>query len=304
MARILVTGAGGQVGTELSRRPAPAGIGIVPVGHAELDITDPAAVATAVAAVDGVINAAAYTAVDRAESEREQAFAINAEGPRILARACAAGGVPLIHVSTDFVFAGDRGGPWREDDPVAPVNAYGESKAAGEAAIRETWACHVIVRTSWVFSAHGQNFVKTMLRVGASRDELPVVDDQWGLPTAAADLADALLRIAAVVTGDDGPRPGGNPAFGTYHYANTGGTTWCRLANAVFAEAEPVWGRRPAVTPIPTSGYPTPARRPANSVLDCTRIAATFAPARRHWREALASVVADLLSSPQPERTP
>ena len=291
MARLLVTGCKGQVGVELMRRAPLRDHAVVGGDLPELDITDAAAVAAALDGCAALINAAAYTAVDRAEAEPERANAVNATGPRVLAAACAARGVPLLHISTDYVFDGSKPGAWVEDDPVGPLGVYGASKAAGEAAVREICPEHLVLRTSWVYAAHGGNFVHTMLRLGAERDEVRVVDDQIGAPTAAGDIAEALLIIAGAFTRGDRDR------FGTFHYAAEGATSWAGFADAIFDDAARVWGRRPVVTRIPTAAFPTPARRPVNSVLDCTRITAAFAPPRRPWRDALTEVMAEIVAT-------
>ncbi len=311
MPRLLVTGAHGQVGTELQRHAqglsASSANGdpliVHAVSRADLDITDADAVRSAVATVDGVVNAAAYTAVDRAEQDRDQAYAVNATAPGVLARQCASRNIPIIHISTDFVFDGTRATAWREDDPVAPLSVYGASKAAGEDAVRNAGGAHVIVRTSWVFSAHGHNFVKTMLRLGAERDQLRVVDDQIGLPTAASDLASTLIMIAQNIIAD-GADARNSERLGTFHYANMGATSWCGFARGIFEMARDHWGRAPVVHAIPSSDYPTPAKRPANSVLDCSRIERVFAVERRAWRPALAAILTDLFAEQGLESTP
>lgn len=288
--RLLVTGAGGQVGTEMTRRAPRHGLTALGLARADLDIADSDAVLRAVdgAGADVVVNCAAYTAVDTAESEPEQAAAINRDAPGHLARACAAAGIPLLHISTDYVFDGTKSGAWTEADPVAPLGVYGRTKEEGERAVREATDAHVILRTSWVFAGHGGNFVRTMLRVGAERDELRVVADQHGAPTYAGDIAEALIAIARRAVEPDAP-------FGTYHYTARGATTWHGLAEEIFRRVEPRWGRHPTVHAIPTSDYPTPAKRPANSVLDCARVDAGFAPPRRDWREGLADALSELL---------
>ena len=283
---ILVTGANGQVGWELARRGAA--LGVRAFDHAALDITDAAQVQTAIAAAKPgvVINAAAYTAVDKAESEREKAFLVNELGPRNLAQACAAQDIPLIHISTDYVFDGAKTAPYVESDPVSPLGVYGASKLAGERAILEAGAKAVILRTAWVFGAHGNNFVKTMLRLGAERDALRIVNDQKGCPTAAGDLAEAILKIAARLPGTVDPA-----RFGIFHCVGAGPTTWFEFARAIFDAAKPA--RAPALTPITTAEYPTPARRPANSVLECGKLAAAHGITLRHWAAALAEMLAE-----------
>lgn len=289
MARILVTGVPGQVGTELLRRTRPDDMDIRGFTREELDITDAGAVAAAVLDFDLVVNAAAYTAVDQAETLRDLAYAVNARGPGLLAEACASNGIPMIHISTDYVFDGAKDGPWDEDDPVAPISVYGASKEAGERAIRAAHEGHVILRTSWLYAAHGHNFVRTMLRLGKQHKSLRVVNDQVGAPTAAGDVAATILVIAdKVLGGHGGP-------FGTYHYTSDGQTSWCGFADAIFECAEARWGWRPRVESIRTVDYPTPAARPANSVLACGKIIEAFDPPRRPWRVALEQVMTELL---------
>jgi len=297
MTDLLLTGASGQLGWEVARRAARHGLSITACGHADLDITDAVAVAARVRAVAPrvVVNAAAYTAVDRPESEPDKAFAINADGPRHLAEACAEAGAVLIHVSTDYVFAGTLGQPWREDDPVDPPNTYGRSKLAGEEAVRAACPRHVILRTAWVYGVHGHNFVKTMLRLAETRAELTVVDDQRGTPTFAGDLAEAVLRVAANVAPADGAMAP-EDRFGTFHCTNAGATTWCGFANRIFSVAAPHLATVPDVRPISTAEFPTPARRPANSVLDCGRLEAVHGIAPRGWTEALDAMLAELLA--------
>ena len=283
--RLIVIGRTGQVAQEIARR-LPAGTTATFLSRADADLTDPAAAAAALSAriadADAIINAAAWTAVDRAEAEEDAARAVNADSPGAMARVAADRAVPFIHISTDYVFDGSGDRPWRPDDPPAPLSAYGRTKLAGEEAVRAAGGPHVILRTSWVFSAHGTNFLRTMLRLGAERPELRVVDDQTGGPTPAAAIADATLTLAAHLR--DGA-PGG-----TFHVAGAPDTTWAGFARAIMAAA-----RLPAtVTGIPTSAYPTPARRPANSRLDCTTLTATHGIARPDWRAALPGIIKDL----------
>lgn len=282
----LVFGTTGQVGIELARR-APGGVTVEALGRDRADLTDPAICAAAIAATDAdiVINAAAYTAVDQAESDRETAHRVNAEAPGAMARAAAARGLPFLHVSTDYVFDGSGTRPWAEDDPVAPLGVYGETKLAGERAVAEAGGAHVILRTAWVFSAHGRNFVKTMLRAGAERDELSVVDDQRGGPTAAADIADALWTVAAAFQDGKGQS-------GTYHFAGAPSVSWAGFAEAIFACSS--LPRKPAIKRIPASDYPTPAKRPANSTLDCSRIRAAYGIDQPDWRKSLSEVIREL----------
>ena len=293
-ATVLVIGCHGQIGREVMAARPPAGVSPMGLGHGDTDITDRDAVRRVVDRDRPtlIVNAAAYTAVDRAESEPDAAFAVNTEAPAHLAEAAAAAGIALVHLSTDYVFDGAKTGAYTEDDPLRPLGVYGASKAAGERAIRERLDRHVILRTSWVFGTHGTNFVKTMLRLGRERDQVRVVADQWGCPTGAADIAEAILGIAhqlLIERRDD--------AWGTYHFAGRGATNWREFAEAIFERAEPFWGRRPKVVPITTADYPTPARRPAASVLDCTRFDRTFALPRQPWTERLDVVVRQLLAA-------
>lgn len=295
MRRLLITGANGQVGRALNALAAGEGFEAIALGRAGLDIADRAAVLDAVASsgAAAVINAAAFTAVDAAESRRDEAFAINRDGPAFLAEACAGCAIPLVHISTDYVFDGEKKAPYTEDDPVDPLGVYGASKEAGERAVRERLPAHLIVRTSWVYDATGHNFVRTMLRLGAERDRLTIVDDQWGAPTAAPDLARALLTATASLL--DTPSAG---RFGTFHHSGGGATTWYRFARAIFAHAAAAGRKVPAeLVPIPTSAYPTPARRPADGRLDCARFTARFGVAPVAWEDALARMMPAILSS-------
>jgi len=276
--KVLVFGTTGQVARELARR-CPPGVEMSALGRAEADLSDPAACADAVLAsgADAVINAAAWTAVDKAEAEEPAAELVNGAAPGAMARAAAARGVPFLHVSTDYVFDGSGDRPWRPDDPMGPLGAYGRTKLAGEDAVRAAGGAHAILRTSWVFSSHGANFVKTMLRLGATRDRLTVV------PTPAAAIADALLTIAAGFAA-------GRGISGTYHFSGAPDVSWAGFAREIFAQA----GLAVTVEDIPTSAYPTPARRPANSRLDCTSLLHDYGIARPDWREGLRAVLADL----------
>jgi dTDP-4-dehydrorhamnose reductase len=281
---LLILGAGGQVGRALGARAGDAARGLA---RADCDITDRGAVAQALSApgLSAVVNCAAYTAVDRAESEQERAFAVNADGAGIVARAAAERGLPLLHLSTDYVYAGTGTAPYREDQPIAPVNVYGASKAAGDAAVAAATPAHLILRVSWVFGVHGANFVKTMLRLARERCELRVVDDQTGGPTEAGDIADAIMLMAAR------SRQPGFAFWGTYHFAGRPSTTWHGFARAIFARAaKPV----PRLVPIKSRDYPTPAVRPLNSMLECGRIRRVFGIDRPDWRRSLARVMADL----------
>ena len=291
--KVLVLGTSGQVGTELMRAAWPTGTELVGLARPDVDMARPETVEAAVAAhaPDLVVNATAYTAVDKAESDREAAFAVNRDGPARLAAACAAGGAALIHISTDYVFDGTKPSPYTENDPVAPLGAYGASKEAGEAAVRAALPQHVILRTSWVYAAHGANFVKTMLRFGREREEMRVVADQHGAPTAAFDIAAAIVAIAARIAAG-----GGDVPWGTYHFTGTGETTWHGFAERVFQRLEAATGRRPRLLAIATADYPTPARRPANSRLECARIRTAFGIEAPRWEDSLDRVLDELLS--------
>lgn len=290
-APILLFGAGGQLGCELTALAQERGLPLVGLGHAEGDITDRTAVATALKANNPglVVNAAAFTAVDRAENETLAAFAVNAEGPAILAEATADAGIPLLHVSTDYVFDGSKSGPYVEGDPIAPLGAYGASKSEGEVCIRALQPRHVILRTAWVYGVHGANFLKTILRLATERDVLRVVADQRGSPTATCDLAEAILAVRAALMAGAEP-------WGTYHFAGQGETTWHGFASAIIAEQARFTGRNPIVDAITTAEYPTPARRPPNSVLDSTRFAATFGYRAKPWQERMREVVVSLMA--------
>jgi dTDP-4-dehydrorhamnose reductase len=263
---VIIVGSGGQLGSELARASWPAGLDVVALTEAELDITDEQATKRALQRANLVINAAAYTAVDKAESDQVLAFRVNRDGPSNLALACALSDSPLIHVSTDYVFDGSKLGAYVEDDEIAPLGVYGASKAAGEMAVRNGYRKHLIVRTSWVVSAFGQNFVKTMLRLAAERDHLRVVADQLGRPTPAKALASVLIHMAQRYQ-EGSPIP-----WGTYHFAAAGRTSWHGLASEVVELQARRTGRRPTVEPITTEAYPTPARRPKNSELDTRKL--------------------------------
>src|SRR5947208_14646146 len=279
--KLLVLGAGGQVGRELCRREWPADYRVAAFDRADVDITREESIAAAMRRErpELVINAAAYTAVDRAETEPDAAWAANCTGPGQLAAACREAAVPLIHISTDYVFDGSKAGPYREDDPVNPLGVYGRCKEAGDRAIREALAEHVILRTAWVYSAHGHNFVKTMLRLAGERPVLRVVADQTGSPTSAADIAAAIAAVVRQVVAGQG-------RWGTYHFTGAGAVTWHGFAEAIFELAAPWRGPRPRVEASATADYPTPTRRPANSVPDCRRIGQASGTGPRPCREA------------------
>ena len=281
MQGLLIFGRTGQVARELARLAPDAQF----LGRDQADLTDPAACAALIAASDcrAVINAAAYTAVDKAETDAETARLVNADAPAAMARAAAEKGVPFLHVSTDYVFDGSGDQPRDTDAPTAPLGVYGATKLAGEQGVAAAGGPWAVMRTSWVFSAHGANFVKTMLRLGAERDRLTIVADQIGGPTPAADIAAALLVMADQMIAD--PAKGG-----LYHFAGSPDASWADFAREIFRQS----GLSCAVADIPSSDYPTPAQRPLNSRLDCRRIADDFGIARPDWRDALARVLDEL----------
>jgi dTDP-4-dehydrorhamnose reductase len=283
--KILVVGRSGQVATALLERPG--GHEVVAPGRPAVDLTDAASLEAAVDAhrPDAVVNAAAYTAVDAAETDEAAAFALNAEGPGALARILARRGIPLVHLSTDYVFDGTLDRPYREDDRVGPTSVYGRSKLAGEEAVLAAGGPAIVARTAWVYAPFGKNFVRTMLRLGAERDHLRVVADQRGNPTSALDIADAVI---ALLERRDGWAEGGE----IVHLAGTGETTWHGFAEAIFALSP----HRPRVEAIATADYPTPARRPANSRLDCTRLRDRHGIALPDWQDSLAEVMRRLLA--------
>ncbi|OWJ76099.1 dTDP-4-dehydrorhamnose reductase [Haematobacter genomosp. 1] len=282
--RLLVIGRTGQLATELQDR-AGAALEITTLPRDKVDLTDPESAARAIreAEADAVINAAAYTAVDKAEAEEETARLVNAAAPAAMARAAAGRGLPFLHVSTDYVFAGDGTAAWKPDDPTGPLGVYGRTKLEGEEGVRDAGGTSAILRTSWVFSAHGANFVKTMLRLGRERERLTVVADQVGGPTPAADIADALIVMARGLIADPGKT-------GTYHFSGAPDVSWADFAREIFLQA----GLKVDVADIPTSAYPTPARRPANSRLDCSSLTAGFGIPRPDWRQGLAAVLKQL----------
>ena len=277
---VLVFGSTGQVATELKRLAPEATF----LGRDQADLSDPAACAAAIAARSpgAVINAAAWTAVDKAESEEAAATVVNGAAPTAMAQACAALGIPFVQISTDYVFDGAGTAPFTPDHPTAPLGAYGRSKLAGEEGVRAAGGVYAILRTSWVFSAHGNNFLKTMLRLGGEREALTVVGDQIGGPTPAAAIAEACLAIAAQLATDPG-------RSGTYHFSGAPDASWADFAREIMAQA----GLACRVTDIPTSAYPTPAKRPANSRMDCASLA-VFGLSRPDWKVAVTQALKDL----------
>ncbi|WP_027486746.1 dTDP-4-dehydrorhamnose reductase [Allorhizobium undicola] len=287
--RYLVTGLQGQVVQSLIERAAlHPDIEIVALGRPQLDLADPQTIAAAVSALSPqiIISAAAYTAVDQAESDEATAFVVNAQGPAALAKVAAQLDIPIVHISTDYVFDGSKPEAYVESDPVQPLGVYGRSKLEGELAVASATANHAILRTAWVYSPFGKNFLKTMLTLAKSRDELNVVADQHGNPTSALDIADAVLRVAAnlLARPDAGLR-------GTFHMTASGEASWAEFATEIFRLSEQAGGPSCKVNPIPSSAYPTPARRPANSRLDCGKLAALHGVTLPPWRQSTATVV-------------
>ena len=293
--RLIVTGTQGQVARSLLERVAHA-IAVELVGRPGLDLADARSIAEGLAGRRGdvVVNAAAYTAVDRAETEEELVTRVNGTGAGLVAEAARGLGVPMIHISTDYVFDGALDRPYREDDDPAPIGAYGRSKLAGENAVAAANPDHVILRTAWGDSPFGANFVKTMLRLGENRSEVSVVADKRGAPTNALDIADAVIAVARRLTASAG-REG---LTGVFHLTGVGEATWAEFAETIFAEAS-IHGRKPLVVvrPITTADYPTPARRPANSRLDTSRLRAAYSVELPPWRDSLKSCVARLLTA-------
>lgn len=292
--RIAVTGREGQVVQSLLERGPVAGVTVVAVGRPDLDLADPDSVFAALkaAAPDLVVSAAAYTAVDKAESEPALAHAVNGAGAGAVAAAAAAFKVPVVHLSTDYVFDGAKPTPYGEDDPTGPLGVYGASKLAGEAAVAAHAADHVILRTAWVYSPFGANFVKTMLRIGEGRPVVRVVADQVGRPTSALDIADAVIAVGRTLAA----RPDEPALRGVFHLAAAGEASWADFAEAVFAGAKARGRTVPAVERITTADYPTPARRPANSRLDGSRLAARHGVTLPDWRASLDTVLDRLLA--------
>ena len=295
MARktVLITGGTGQVGLELMRQPWPAEVTLLAPGRAELDLGsgDSMAAWFAERAIDCIINAAAFTAVDLAEASAGEAFLANAQGPAWLADIARNQNIPLLHVSTDYVFDGTLSRSYHEDDQVNPLGVYGSSKLAGELAVRTAASRHVILRTAWVISAQRNNFLKTMLRLAAENPQLRIVADQQGCPTSARDIAATLRTIALAHITDP------NAPCGTYHFVNAGKTTWHGLAEAIMTASAKQDGPHVPVLPIGTADFPTVARRPANSCLDPAKLSRDFGVTPRPWQEAVNEIVDELLSA-------
>ena len=293
--RITVTGQSGQVVLSMLER-APEGVTATALGRPGLDLEQPGSIGPAIIASrpDLVVNAAAFTAVDLAESEEAAAQTVNGAAAGEVARAAARLGVPVIQISTDYVFDGSLDRPYREGDPVGPISAYGRSKLAGEEAVAAATPNHAILRTAWVYSPFGKNFVRTMLRLAETRDEVGVVADQVGSPTSALDIADAIFTVARNLV----ERPEAT-LRGVFHMGAQGEAVWADVAEAIFAERERLGGMPVRVKRIATTDYPTPARRPANSRLDSSRLKTVHGIALPHWQASLASCVRRLLSTQQ-----
>jgi dTDP-4-dehydrorhamnose reductase len=296
--RLLIAGWQGQIARGLvEAAPACPDVKACAVGRAALDICEARSIERALAQIEPtiVINSAAYTAVDKAETDAERAFALNRDGARLLAEAAARRGIPIVHISTDYVYDGRKHGAYVEDDPAQPVTVFGRSKLEGEAALAAANPCHVILRTAWVFSPSGRNFVKTMLAQAAERKTVRVVDDQRGSPTYAPHLVAAILELARQLSGkkaSEGPQDG---PWGVYHAAGTGTTTWRGFAEEVFRRSAALGGPVAEVEPIKSADYPTPAPRPMNSQLDCTKLEHTFGLRLPAWEEGVAECVERLV---------
>ena len=290
--RLLITGWQGQLAQALVARSVRlADVEACAVGRPALDLCSLPTIERAMTEVRPtlVINAAAYTAVDAAETDEAAAHALNADGAGLIARAAAQRGVPIVHISTDYVYDGAKATPYVETDATNPLNAYGRSKLAGERAVAGANPDHIILRTCWVYSATGKNFVKTMLRLAADRPEVAVVDDQIGCPTFAPHLADAILELARGLQ-----QSGGAGRWGIYHAAGSGATSWCGFSRAIFDEVGARGGKAPSVKALTTAQYPTPARRPANSRLDCSKLFANFGIRQPEWRAGLKACLTEL----------
>lgn len=287
MRNILVTGGQGQIGLELARQDWPADMSIYYPTRAELDIGSQASLALYLRGrrFDAIVNCAAYTAVDKAEQDRDEAMLVNGEAPGWLADS----GIPLVHVSTDYVFDGSKDGFYTEEDPVAPLGVYGASKREGERAVLAGQSRSVILRTAWVLSAHRGNFLKTMLRAAAANPKLRVVDDQHGCPTSAQDIASAIRTIVLRLVADP------QAPTGIYHFVNAGEASWCDLAREIFALSAAAGGPSAEVEAITTADYPTPARRPANSRLSTAKIATDYGIHPRDWRAAVRDIIEELV---------
>lgn len=292
--RIAVTGRNGQVAQSLLERAAASRIDVCVMARPEVDLLHPGAVEAALAALrpEAVVSAAAYTAVDSAEAEPALAHAVNVTGAASVARAAARLGIPVIHLSTDYVFDGSLERPYAEDDATGPLGVYGTSKLEGERAVAETNTNHAILRTAWVYSPFGKNFARTMLALARKRDEISVVSDQLGSPTNALDIADGIITVVRNMIG----KPSAPELRGIFHMTGGGETNWAEFATAIFAASAAAGGPSAHIVPIPASAYPTPARRPANSRLDNGRLAVTHGVCLPHWRQSLPGCIGRLVA--------
>ena len=290
--RLAVTGTKGQVACAL-KALEKHDLQIITLGRPELDLEQPSTILETLkrAAPDIIVSAAAYTAIDKAESEPDKAFAINRDGARVVAAAARELGIPIIHISTDYVFDGKKATPYKEEDATGPTSLYGLSKLAGEQAVAEVTANHVILRTAWVYSVYGNNFVKTMLRLAETRDEIGVVADQLGSPTSADDIAEAVVEIARRLISDSLAT-----LRGTFHLVGSGETTWAGFSQFIFSVLEEKTGKHIQVKEIATSDYPTPARRPANSRLDCGKLESHYNIRLPNWETSTQAIVTKLLT--------
>jgi dTDP-4-dehydrorhamnose reductase len=298
--RIVVTGKHGQVAMALAERAADTGVTLVRIGRPELDLLAPEAGLAAIAAAkpDAIVSAAAYTGVDRAESDHETAQTVNVEGPRTLAQLAANLAVPLIHLSTDYVFDGAKSSPYLESDRTNPLSVYGRTKLAGEIAVAAETQNHAVLRTAWVYSPFGVNFVKTMLRLGVERSELPIVDDQIGSPTSALDIADAIFKVAGNLIS----RPAEPSLRGTFHMTGTGEASWADFAAEIFAAWADLGQEKPKIMRIRTTDFSTPARRPANSRLCNHKLSELHGVTLPDWRPSTQTIVRRLSADRSPPR--
>jgi dTDP-4-dehydrorhamnose reductase len=299
MKKALLTGGTGQVGAAIAKAAVRRGFAVTAPARDTLDLTKVDEIVAAVDADDWsiIINCAAYTAVDKAQSEPARANAINRVAPGIFASEAARRAIPIIHLSTDYVFDGSKATPYVEDDPVYPLGVYGASKESGEAAVRAYNPAHAIIRTAWVVSAGGGNFIDTMLRLARERDEIGVVSDQVGCPTSATDIAQAVLTVATQMTKD------GGISSGTWHFVNSGSATWHDFAAFIFEKASAKGLKTPRLNAITTADYPTPARRPTNSQLDTSRITKDFGINPRDWQAAISDILNERFAASELRKT-
>ncbi len=290
--KILLTGSLGQLGREIKEVAINSGLDIISMDLPEIDITDSENLRRIFSEVKPsvVVNAAAYTAVDLAETQKNICYAANSDGPANLARLCVKNNAQLIHISTDYVFDGNSKIPYSEDDPVAPINVYGKSKVEGETAVLSTPGRHIILRTSWLYGRYGKNFVKTMLRMGQEKESIQVVNDQYGCPTCAYDLADTIVAVIRWVSEENSNKSG------VYHYCGSGITTWYEFAVSIFEIVKELGLKRiPLIKPISTSQYPTAAKRPLYTALDCSKIKKRFGVELKPWKQSLKRTIHQII---------